>query len=160
MKEFLLFEKLRQLYKILPLGEFARKLNCDCTCLSKFSYNKHSFVLVLELWAEVWIFAFNKTVKSLILSHRNVFSLSASASYAFKISFSTNKSFSHIISERSLLTFVFGSVHLVWRFRKSLVSLICWISVAKRSLIFAVSLIFDLLYMETYATTMEIFKLL
>ena len=45
---------------------------------------------------------------------------------------------SHIISKKSLLKFGFWSIHLVWRFRKSLNSLICWLSGAKRSLIFTV----------------------
>ena len=44
MKEFLSFEKLFWLYNILPLGELVSKLNCDCTCVSTFSCNKHSFV--------------------------------------------------------------------------------------------------------------------
>ena len=61
MKEFLLFEKLFWLHKILPLGELVWKLNFDCTCVPKFSCHKHSFVFVLKLWEEVWIFAFNKT---------------------------------------------------------------------------------------------------
>ena len=97
MKEFLLLEKLFWMYDILPLGELVWKLNSDCTCLSKFSCNKHSFAYVLKLWEQVWIFAFNKTVKSLTSPLSNVFSLSASSSFIFKISFSTTKSISHII---------------------------------------------------------------
>ena len=83
MKEFLLFEKLFWLYDILPLGELVWKLNCDCTCVSKFSCNKHSFVFGLKLWEDVWILAFNKTVKSLTSLLRKVFSLSASSSFTF-----------------------------------------------------------------------------
>ena len=45
---------------------------------------------------------------------------------------------SHIILKKSLLKFGFPSINLVWRFRKSLNSLICWVSGAKRSLIFTV----------------------
>ena len=59
IKEFLLFGKLFWLNNTLPLGEIVWKLNCDCTFVSKFFYNKHSFVYVLKLWEEVWIFAFN-----------------------------------------------------------------------------------------------------
>ena len=50
MKEFLLFEKLFWLSNILLLGELVWELNCDCTCVSKFSCNKHSFVFNLKLW--------------------------------------------------------------------------------------------------------------
>ena len=81
MKKYLLFEKLFWLYDILPLGKLVWKLNCDCTCVSKFSCKKHSFVFGLKLWEEVWVLAFNKTVKSLTSPLRNPFSLSGSSSF-------------------------------------------------------------------------------
>ena len=96
MKEFLLFEKL------LPLRELVWKLNCDCTCASLFSCNKHSFVFGLKLWEDVWVLAFNNTVKSSTSPLRNLFSLSASSSFTFKILLFRTKSLSHITSERSL----------------------------------------------------------
>ena len=109
MKVFVLFEKLFWLHKILPLGELVWKLNSDCTCVSKFSCNKYSFVFGLKLWEDVWILAFNKTVKSVTSPLKNVFSLSAcSSSFTFKSSFSTTKSLSHIISERFYQSLVFG----------------------------------------------------
>ena len=71
MKEFILFENIFWLYNVLPLGELIWKLNCDCTSVSKFSSNNHSFVYVLKLWEKVWIFTFNKNIKA--SPRRNVF---------------------------------------------------------------------------------------
>ena len=54
----------------------------------------------------------NKTVKSLTSPLRNVFSLSASSSLTFKISFSTTKSLSHIMPElRTIIIKVWFSVY-------------------------------------------------
>ena len=54
------------------------------------------------------------------------------------MSFLTTKSLPHTICKRSLLRFGLWSVHLVRRFRESLIFLICWISGTKRSLTLAV----------------------
>lgn len=87
-------------------GVAKSELDSDCTCVSNFSRKKHSFLYGLELWEEDWIFTFNKTVWCLTSLLRKVFSLSASASFIFKISFSMTKYLSQIISERPLLWFV------------------------------------------------------
>ena len=73
IKDLFWFEKLFSLHNVLPLGELVWKLNFDCTCVSKFFSNKHSFVCVLKLWEEVRIFAFNKTVKSSTSHHKMYF---------------------------------------------------------------------------------------
>ena len=84
---------------------------------------------------------YGKRLKSLYLITsllRNVFSLPTFSSFIFEILFSTTKSLLQIISKRSPLRFGFGSIQLVRRFRKSLISLTCRISGVNRSLIFVV----------------------
>ena len=45
MTELFLFDKLVWLCNILAVGELAWELDSDCTSASKFSCNKHSFVM-------------------------------------------------------------------------------------------------------------------
>ena len=77
-KEFFLFEKLFWFFSMLSLRELILILDSESIFVSMFSCSKHFLIYVLKLWEEFWIFAVDKTVRSLISLVRNVFYLWAS----------------------------------------------------------------------------------